>query len=433
MKSPLRLVSRKMRRHIPQLLGLILLLAVGVSFFVTLFTILMRYEETADQFFSDHNYADVTFYGVFDHESVALLSGFDGVLRSEGRVVHDFRNDEQMIRAISLTHDINTLHLDDGRLPSNQMEGVLLRQNANAMDLLIGDTIVVGHRELQITGIAYSPEYIYLVQNERNPIAGADVFGVIFVTRDFFAENDNEIVVMTDDHFDITEAGQAIGAFHHLQRQGQVNYQMYRDALEQFVTFAYIFPFIFAVLIVVITYIVLSRTIQKDRKQIGIMKALGTSNKRIIFVYLSQFFFTAIVGAMIGCTTAIFLTDIVINMFSAVFIVPTLGFAFYPALWLSATITSIILCVLSSWIALLGILQVMPAHAMSPRLPKGGNKIFIEHIEFLWKSFTFNTRYTLKNAFRNKGRFLVIVLGMAASCALLMFSFGFNDSIMNTK
>jgi len=432
MKSSSRLIFRKMRNFIPQMLGIILLLTVGVVFFVTLFTIVTRYEETAERFIQENSYADVTFYGAFNYEDVRLLAELDSVLLAEGRVVRDFRNDEQIIRAISLTEEINTLHLYDGRLPINEIEGVLLKQNAKAMNLTVGDAIVVGNRELQITGVAYSPEYIYLVQNERTPMAIAETFGIVFVIRDFFPGNDNEIIVMTDEDFDVAEVGQMIDVAHSLQQHEQVSYQMYRDDLEQFTTFAYIFPSIFAILIVVVIYIVLSRTIQKERNQIGTMKALGATDLKIISIYLLPFCFIAFIGAMIGCLSAIFLTNVFINIFSAMFVVPTLSFTFYPLVWLGTIVASIVLCALSSLIALVKILPLMPACTMRPRLPKGGNKLFIERFNFLWNNFTFNTRYALKNSFRNKGRFLAVVLGMAGSCTLLMFSLGFNDSLINT-
>jgi len=177
----------------------------------------------------------------------------------------------------------------------------------------------------------------------------------------------------------------------------------------------------------------LSRTIQKDRKQIGTMKALGVSDKKIIGIYLSQFCVAAVVGALLGCAAAVIITDTIIGIFSSMFEVPTLGFVVYPNLWLFAILVSVLLCVISGIISLLPILPLLPANAMRPRLPKGGRRVLIERIGFLWKRFSFNSRYALKNTLRNKGRFFAVVLGMCGSCALLAFSLGFYDSIGNTQ
>ncbi len=52
--TALRLAARKMASHIPQMLCLVLLLTVGVCFFITLSTISRRYGETAEQYFSEN-------------------------------------------------------------------------------------------------------------------------------------------------------------------------------------------------------------------------------------------------------------------------------------------------------------------------------------------------------------------------------------------
>jgi putative ABC transport system permease protein len=163
------------------------------------------------------------------------------------------------------------------------------------------------------------------------------------------------------------------------------------------------------------------------------MKALGVSDGRIIGRYLSQFCVTALIGALLGCVAAVFLCDLIIGVFSAMFVVPTLSFVFYPSLWAGAILVSVLLCALSGLIALFSILPLLPAHALRPRVPKSGKRILLERAGSIWKRLSFNTRYALKSSFRNKGRFFAVVLGMCGSCALLAFSLGFYDSIGNTQ
>jgi len=427
------LIYRKMRAHIPHLLGLILLLTVGVCFFVTLFTITIRYEETAESYFTTQTYADVTFYGTFDELDVKRLSNLEGVRMVQGRTVRDFRDTDYIIRVVSLTEGINIPYLYEGRLPADGTECIMLKRNAKAMGFNIGDNIVIGGKNLVITGLAASPEYVYMVQNERTLMAQQDHFGVIFVTDDFFATGYNEIVLITAKSFPYKNAFDLIGAFRGTLQKDQPNHRLYRSDLDEIRSFAFIFPFIFAVLIAIVIYVMLSRTIQKDRRQIGTMKALGCPDTKIINIYLSQFSIAAFFGAILGCFAAVFICDLIIGIFSAMFEVPTLGFAFYPILWIGAILVSMLLCVCSGLIALFSILPLLPAQTMRPRLPKGGRQVFIEKIRFLWKRFSFNTRYTLKNSLRNKSRFFAVVLGMSGSCALLTFSLGFYDSISNTQ
>jgi len=432
MKSGIRLINRKIRSHIPQLLGLILLLTIGVCFFITPMTIALRYEETAEQFLSDYVYADVTLYGSFNDEYVESISENSGIRSVQGRTVRDVRYGERIIRVVSLTEGINNLHIYDGRIPSNETECIILKRNAEAMGFSIGDNLTLSGQTLTITGLAASPEYIYMVHNERSPMAQPGSFGVVYVTQGFFQEGYNEIVMLTDDAF-ISNSLETDDTIRRIVQKEQPNHALYRADMDQLTSFSYIFPFVFAALIAVVIYVMLKRSIQKDRKQIGTMKALGVTDRKIIGIYLSQYCICALLGALIGCLTASLVCDMIIDVLSSMFEVPTLSFVLYPGLWSVAVLVSVLLCAISGLIALFSILPLLPAHAMRPRMPKSGRRIFLERFGFLWKRISFNTRYALKNSLRNKGRFFAVMLGMCGSCALLIFSLGFYNSMSDTQ
>jgi len=431
MKSTLRLIYRKIQSHVPQLLGLMLLLVIGVGFFITLSGIALRSEEVAEQYFIEQAYADVTFYGTFNDENVRAISELDGIILAQGRTVQDFREGEQIFRIISLTDGINIPFIYDGRTPLNETEGLILKSNAYAMGIAIGDTLNIRDRYVVITGLVTSPEYVYMVQNERITMARPDSFGVVFVRSGFFTQGYDEIVALTYGDFCNDEASNVIAAFRTVTREAQTNYVFLQDDIGVLRTFAFIFPFVFAILIAAVIYVMLSRSIQKDRKQIGTMKAMGVSNTKIIGIYLSQFCFTALVGALLGGAVSIFIGDVILDVF--LFELPALSFVIYSHLWLSAILVSVLMCALSGLIALLSILALLPANAMRPRQPKGKKRTLLENVGFLWNRFSFNTRYALKSSLRNKGRFLAVVLGMCGTTILLTFSLGFNDSIINTQ
>jgi len=350
--SNFRLAYKKATSNIPQLLGLILLLIVGAGFYITLFTISMRYEETAEQYFIDHAYADIALQGAFNEESIQFVSELDGIVLAQGRNVRDFRENERIFRAISLTDSINIPFIYDGRFPENESEIMILNRNAEAMGFGLGDFLIIENRNLEIVGLAASPEYIYLVQNEWNRMAQAGIFGVIFVTENFFEfEQDkfNEIVILTHnaDEIPVIEFAEIPGISRIIMQNEQANYNLFRDDLGQIRSFALIFPLVFVILIAVVIYVMLTRIIQKDRKQIGIIKALGVSDTKIIGIYLAQFCFAAPFGVLLGGVAAVFLTDFIIDIFSSMFEVPMLGFVFYPNLWIIAVVISLLLCAAS--------------------------------------------------------------------------------------
>lgn len=429
--SVLRLMFRKMRSHLPQLLGMSLLVAVGVAFFVILYTIYLSYDFNAKKLFADYNYANLTYYGSFSEMEVQTLLQQKGIERAQGRTVRDYHDGDITLRAISLTNGVNTPYLYEGTMPKTELECLLIKKHAQARGLTIGDSINVNGKSLQITGIAASPEYVYLVKNERTPMAESKEFGVVFVKKEFFVEPYNEIVALTDSDADAEPTGDIIGAEKAVKQEDQINHMMFVSDLDQVRTFAYVFPAIFALLIVMVMYVMLKRAITKDRRQIGICKALGLEERRIVFIYTAEGAFAALVGAIIGCIAAMLICDTIIGLFAVMFEVPGLSFRFYPLLWCGVILSATLLCAATALISVRSVLKPLPAQAMRPLVPHVRMK-GAQASSGLWNMLSFNTRYALKSAFRNKGRFLAMLLGMCGSCTLITFAMGFYDSAQYT-
>lgn len=430
-----RLLFRKMRHHLPQLTGMGLLVMVGTAFFVTLYTIYLSYDDHANQLFRNQGYADVTFYGSFDVNDVAAVASQEDIRQARGRVVQDFREGDVTLRVVSLTDGINMPYLYEGTIPTASDECAMISRHAQARGIGLGDNITVDGRSLRVTAIVASPEYVYMAQNERALMAEADRFGVVYVTEDFFEGAYTEIVALGDIQNEAAEKiGETIDAARTVMQDSQLNKVLFREDLRQIRTFAYIFPLIFALLIIMIIYVMIKRTITMERRQIGVCKALGVTGGSLVFLYVAQTAFIALLGATLGCVVAALLCDTIIGFFSSMFEVPGLAYVFYPALCGCVILAYTILSVLTVLICVHSVLKPMPAQMMRPRMPSGGRKILLEKVTFLWSRLSFNTRYAFKSALRNKGRFMAVLLGMCGSCALLTFALGtFNSSEYTQK
>ncbi len=433
-KSFLKLIFRKMRGHLPQLIGMALLVLVGTAFFVTLYTIYLSYDDHAVQLFDSQAYADATFYGSFDDDDVRFVSEQKGIEHAQGRCVKDYKDGDVTLRVISLTDAVNTPYIYEGSVPENDGECLLIKKHAQAKGIRPGDTLTVDGRSLLVTGIAASPEYVYLVENERAMMAQSDRFGVVFVRQGFFGAGYNEIVASGDISKDAAgDIGSHIGAGRTVVQADQLNHMLYLEDLDQIRTFAYVFPLVFALLIVMIIYVMLKRAVAMERRQIGIYKALGMKDGKILLIYMAQAGFMAFIGAILGCVVTSLLCDTIIGLFSVMFEVPGLTFVFYPTLWLGVIALCTAVCMAAALLSVRSVLAPLPAHLLRARMPSGGRQILLEKVPALWKRLSFNTRYALKSTFRNKGRFLAVLLGICGSCALLTFAFGFFNSADHTQ
>jgi len=433
-RSMFRLLFRKMRHHLPQLTGMGLLVMVGTAFFVTLYTIYLSYDDHANRLFRNQHYADVTFYGSFDDNDVAAVTAHENIRLARGRFVRDFREGDVTLRAISLTDGVNTLYLYEGMIPAASDECAVISRHAQARGIELGDTILVDGRELRVTAIIASPEYVYLSQNERALMAEPDRFGVVYVAEGFFKSAYTEIVALGDISKEAAdEIGEVIGAARTVVQDNQLNKVLFTSDLKQIRTCAYIFPLIFVLLIIMIVYVMTKRTITLERRQIGVCKAIGVAGGSLLFLYMAQTSFIAFLGAILGCVAAALLCDTIIGLFSTMFEVPGLAYVFYPALCGCVILAFMALGALSVLVSVRSMLKPMPAEMMRPRMPSSGRKVLLERAAFIWRRLSFNTRYALKSALRNKGRFMAVLLGICGSCALLTFALGIFNSAEYTQ
>ena len=66
---------------------------------------------------------------------------------------------------------------------------------------------------------------------------------------------------------------------------------------------------------------------------------------------------------------------------------------------------------------------------MRPKAPKPGKIVFLEKIPFIWSKLNFTKKVTARNIFRYKKRFLMTIIGVAGSTALILAGFGLRHAI----
>lgn len=66
---------------------------------------------------------------------------------------------------------------------------------------------------------------------------------------------------------------------------------------------------------------------------------------------------------------------------------------------------------------------------MTPKAPKAGRRILLEHIGPLWRRMSFSWKVSARNILRYKRRFLMTVIGVSGCTALMVVGFGLHDAI----
>ncbi|MFA5995056.1 MAG: ABC transporter permease [Patescibacteria group bacterium] len=444
MKTPNKILYRQIKNQLGSFLSVVVIVMVAVGFYVVLKTITQNYQIASEKYYTDYSLADYVFYGLsFTAEDIQKIKEIEGIKEVAGRMVADGKNDEVTLRVISLpslTPKINIPYLYDGKLPNDDNECALLKKYAEANSLKTGDkiqfTLASKEYDLKISGLIASPEYVYLAKNIITPMADPKDFGAVVVRPNFFGKHDNfnEILITFNGKRDqktvISKIKIAIGQTkisEEIQREDFLSYSFYKDDLQQLSTFSYIFPIVFFFIAGIVILVVQKRNILHDRRQIGIMKALGLKDRDIFWMYTKYACIVAGVGIILGIVLSFSIGPVILNLFKEMFEVPEFHYQIIYHYWFIPAIVSLFVCVSANCLAIREVLSINPAEAMHAEKPKNGKDIFVQKT-FLWRRLSFNSRYAMKTALRNYGRFWAAVLGMIATITLAVFSFGFMDT-----
>ncbi|MDD6919606.1 MAG: ABC transporter permease, partial [Eubacteriales bacterium] len=91
--------------------------------------------------------------------------------------------------------------------------------------------------------------------------------------------------------------------------------------------------------------------------------------------------------------------------------------------------TAVLCALLSTYLSCIKDLKLVPAALMQPPAPKPGKRILLERIHFFWSRLSFLYKVSLRNVFRYKKRFFMMIIGISGCSALLLAGLGINDSI----
>ena len=217
-----------------------------------------------------------------------------------------------------------------------------------------------------------------------------------------------------------------------LDRTTNMGYNSLDNASDIVQGVARVFPAFFLLVAALVCITTMARMVDEERTQIGTLKALGYSNRDIINKYLIY----AGSGAIVGCGLGVLLGSvgfptILWKAYSMLLCIPG-AIALKVNWWLCSivVITYTALMLLVTWYCCRKALREEPAELIRPKAPEAGKKIFVEYLPF-WDKISFLNKVTLRNMFRYRQRFAMMLLGIGGCTALLVTGFGLRDSITN--
>lgn len=213
-------------------------------------------------------------------------------------------------------------------------------------------------------------------------------------------------------------------------RSATPGYTGYGQASENIGVLANIFPVFFFLIACLICLTTMGRMVEDDRTLLGTYKALGYEEKNVSAKYIIYAASAGFIGFVLGVGIGIFLFPYAIfKAYSVMYSMPALIYR-VPWLYILAAFVISLACTAGTAAAVCRTdLRDAPAKLMRAKAPRPGNRILLEKINFIWRRMSFSHKVMFRNLFRNKGRLIMTVAGIAGCTALLLSSLGMYNSL----
>ncbi len=217
-----------------------------------------------------------------------------------------------------------------------------------------------------------------------------------------------------------------------LGRDTNVGYVCFENDTSIVEGIARVFPVFFFLVAALVCMTTMSRMIDEQRTQIGVLKALGYGRRQILFKYIFYSGSSSLIGGVIGFFAGTYLfTWVIWEAYSMMYGFSDVIFVFD---WLTgglALLAAMICSVGTTVYSCYHDLSEVPAELIRPKAPAAGKRILLERVTFIWKRLKFLHKVSARNIFRYKKRFFMMVLGICGCTALLVTGLGIKDSIKN--
>lgn len=215
-----------------------------------------------------------------------------------------------------------------------------------------------------------------------------------------------------------------------LTRDENQSYATFKIDSDKIVALAAVFPIFFYGIALLVSITSVTRLVNKDRSQIGTLKSLGYSKRKIYGKYLFFGLLTSIIGTFFAIATGLFLLPtVIINIYGSLYNIFNIVFVFDTFSVLLSSLLMIVLIILTITVISFNVLKENSASLLIPKAPKAGKKILLERITFIWKLLKFKTKSMLRNVFTFKKNLIMMLIGIGGCSAILLTAFGLSDSL----
>lgn len=486
---------RDVRKNFSQFLMIFLMVLLGTAACSGIDGYIQGMQSAVDRFYEDGKLQDLNIRGALSEEDLKKVSEFDGVQKAEGKLVAKgqvlnilkaknepseqsqtttntgTKNNNQETEAQKIDEqnkeyedyklELNLLRSNEiAKFTVEQGEGFTVSSDkiwidayfAKKNQLKVNDEIVFKYLgktfKKSIAGIVYIPDHAYVSKSSSEILPDNLKYAYAFMDYQKLISEINhpglsnvktvysQIMVKVKD---VERTDNVKSEFQDYFKKRAVVTKMREEPsvkvlqgeIDENSSIIGIFTGFFILISILSVATTMTRLISRDRTKIGTLKALGFSNAKIFWHYISYGVYLSVLGGLVGIIVGpLVISKFFISITMRFFEVPNCN----PALTTISIIVYICLTIsiaITCYLATRHIIKQSTTEILRPEQPKINSRKMRFTTSGNFTKLSFTSRWNLRDMLRNRGRMITTVVGISGAIALVVMAFGVYTSMNN--
>lgn len=350
-------------------------------------------------------------------------------LRDLKAITYTFDDTEHRGMIVKESDTINRSYLEAGERPSTNDEIALNKKYAEENGIDIGDTIDIG-KPFTVSGFVLFPDYTL-------PLFDDNFFNL--------DPGSQTLLLMTDESFE-TFVGQesfrlsgvtdqpiktdlelpfvvSVMETENIIRSGAI----YSEISSGKAMALGLSLFIVSIAVIIVA-ILISNMLEAERRQIGLLKAIGYSRRQIASPYLVLILIFAFFMLIIGYFLGLYFANPLKELYLDFYLLPSITIAQSPLVFVTAVFAPLLFFAFVAGAVIYKIMGESALALLSPRDNVSLNRLS-RFISRLLKRASGKTKFKYLYAVKSTGSFLIFFLGILFSTVLIVFALMMNGAV----
>lgn len=477
-------MKKKMIRDIlknkSQFITILLMVAIGIMVYSGIEAYMDGMRDTANKFYEDYNLQDINVLGKgFTEKDLDNIKSTRNVKNAERKLElvmtdNDDENKSYLVSVIE-SNNISKFYVKEGNEFDKDKRGIWLDYFfAKENEIKIGDKVSFKYDGYvfneEVLGIIYVPDHIYDVKDASQLMPNHKTYGIIymsvnelegFIKKQVKSNLEDEMGITINDkifnklmpNFNYLEyipfnyvmidvnykdnrgtvkdtiENNIDNAIATVDIENTASYSMYQGEIDEGAAYVGIFSglFLFIALLSVIT--TMTRVVKNQKLQIGVLKALGFSNLKIIMHYIGYGFWISLLGTIFGLLLGrYFLGSVFLEIEMSFFEVPNSVIYLNKMTYVVCALIIIVVSIIT-FLTCYKELMKRPAEALRMEIPKVKNGSLNLTTKGIFKNLSFASKWNIRDILRNKFRTVTGIIGIVGCSTLIICALGMLNSM----